>query len=506
MLDVTMQVQAPPSSIAARSSLIHHLFLLAISALTFLVHGYHPFADDAGLYVAGIEKLLDPTLFPVGMQFILSETRMESFYPLVIGVTKLLGSLESALLLLHLLTVVGFIYGAWYLSGRITECRFCRWTAVCLAGCLFTLPVAGTSIHIMEPYLGPRSIVAVLSLFAVALTLERRWFWLGLTLLVSATMHPELTVFTGSFVLVLALLENGKARWAVCACGLAVVIAGALYTFTAHAAASAAYETAQRSRTYIFLSEWRWYELLGVILPLCLLGAAAYRLRLSNVAGRLSTACVLAGTTSLVCSVLFVHPAGPGLLARLQVLRMFQLIYIVGVLLLGCGIGVFFVKKGRGWRAIEIGAMTVLAVAMFFVQRAAFGHSNHLELPGSRPRNAYAQAFLWIRENTPRTAVFAADPMLVFAPGEDEQNLRAMAERSILADYKDEGLALVFPGDGFDWYEQFHAQREIASMSDAERVARLTPLGASWMILPANAHTDLPCPYRNSALLVCRLQ
>lgn len=507
MLGVTMQVQEQPSSAVARRSLMHHFFLLAISALTFLVHGYHPFADDAGLYVAGVKKLLDPALFPVGMRFILSETRIESFYPLVIGVTKLFGgSLESALLFLHLLIVIAFLYGVWYVSGLITDCRFCRWTAVCLAGCLFTLPVAGTSINIMEPYPGPRALVAVLSLFAVGLTLERRWFWLGLTLLVSATMHPELTIFTASFVLVLVLLERGKIRWAVCACALAVIIAAVLCVFTAHAAVSAAYQTAQRSRTYIFLSEWHWYELLGLFLPLCLLAVAAFRLRISNVAGRLSTACVLAGTTSLVCSALFVHPAGPGLLARLQMLRMFQLIYIVGVLLLGCGIGAFFVKKGGRGRSIAIGGLAALAAAMFFVQTAAFGHSDHLELPGRRPRNAYAQAFLWIRENTPRTAVFAADPMLVFAPGEDEQNFRAMAERSVLADYKDEGLALVFPGDASNWYEQFQAQRKIATMSDAERVARLTPLGASWMVLPASAQTAMPCPYRNSAVLVCRLQ
>ena len=218
-----MQAHESPSA-AARTSLTHHVFLLAVSALTFLVHGYHPFADDAGLYVAGVKKLLDPSLFPVGMRFILSETRIESFYPLVIGVTKLFGgSLESALLLLYLVTLIAFIYGAWYVSGLISDCRFCRWTAVCLAGCLFTLPVGGTSINIMEPYLGPRAFVAVLSLFAVGLTLERRWFWLGVTLLVSATMHPELTVFTGSFVLVLALLECGGTRWALYACALAVI-------------------------------------------------------------------------------------------------------------------------------------------------------------------------------------------------------------------------------------------------------------------------------------------
>jgi hypothetical protein len=510
MLSGDMQPQgSPPSSL--RSSLTHHLFLLAISALTFLIHGYHPFADDAGLYVAGVEKLLDPTLFPVGMRFILSETRIESFYPLVIGVTKMLGgSLGGALLLLYLLTLIAFIHGAWYVSGLITDCRYCRWFAVCVAGCFFTLPVAGTSIHIMEPYAGPRSIVAALSLFAVGLTLERRWFWLGVTLLASATMHPELTIFTGSFVLVLALLKDGRTRLAFSASALALVIAAALYAFTAHAAASvaypsAAYQAAQQSRTYIFLSDWHWYELLGVLLPLCLLAVAASRQGPSNVAGRLCVACVLAGTTSLVCSALFVHPAGPGLLARLQMLRMFQLIYMVGVLLLGCGIGTFLAEKGKGWRSIGIGALATLATAMFFIQTAAFGHSNHLEFPGLKPRNTYEQAFLWIRDNTPRTAVFAADPMLVFAPGEDEQNLRAMAERSVLADYKDEGLVLVFPKDSGDWYEQFDAQSGIASMSDAERVARLVPLGASWMVLPSGAFTAMPCPYRNDAVSVCRL-
>jgi hypothetical protein len=515
MLNGNMQAQRP-SSATARISLTHHFFLLAISALTFLTHGYHPFADDAGLYVAGVKKLLDPTLFPVGMRFILSETRIESFYPLVIGVTKMLGgSLEGALLLVYLLTLIAFIYGAWYVSGLMTDCRFSRWIAVCLAGCFFTLPVAGTSIHIMEPYAGPRSIVAALSLFAVGLTLERRWIWLGVTLLASATMHPELTIFTGSFVLVLALLQDGRTRLALSACALALMIAAALYVFTAHAAASVpypsgaylsgAYQAAQQSRTYIFLSDWHWYELLGVLLPLCLLAVAALRLRLSNVAGRLCVACVLAGTTSLVCSALFVHPSGSGLLARLQMLRMFQLIYMVGALLLGCGIGTFLVNRGRGWRSIGIGALATLATAMFFIQTAAFGHSNHLELPGLKPRNSYEQAFLWIRDNTPRTAVFAADPMLVLAPGEDEQNLRAMAERSVLADYKDEGLALVFPKDSGDWYKQFAAQTGIASMSDAERVTRLVPLGASWMLLPASAKTAMPCPYRNDVVSVCRL-
>ena len=38
------------------------LLLLAFAAI--LVHGYHPGAEDAEIYLPGIEKRLDPSLFP----------------------------------------------------------------------------------------------------------------------------------------------------------------------------------------------------------------------------------------------------------------------------------------------------------------------------------------------------------------------------------------------------------------------------------------------------------
>jgi len=38
------------------------LFLLTVGA--FLVQGYHPFAEDAEIYLPGVEKILHPELFP----------------------------------------------------------------------------------------------------------------------------------------------------------------------------------------------------------------------------------------------------------------------------------------------------------------------------------------------------------------------------------------------------------------------------------------------------------
>ncbi|HSU18545.1 MAG TPA: hypothetical protein VLI45_02275, partial [Acidobacteriaceae bacterium] len=46
-------------------------FLLsALTLATLLIHGYHPLAEDGGLYVAGVEYTLDPGLFPHLTQFV----------------------------------------------------------------------------------------------------------------------------------------------------------------------------------------------------------------------------------------------------------------------------------------------------------------------------------------------------------------------------------------------------------------------------------------------------
>jgi hypothetical protein len=43
-------------------------------------------------------------------------------------------------------------------------------------------------------------------------------------------------------------------------------------------------------------------------------------------------------------------------------------------------------------------------------------------------------------------------------------------------------------------------------MTDAQRLSVLTPLGVSWVVLQPSANTNLDCPYKNSAVSVCRLR
>jgi hypothetical protein len=90
-------------------------------------------------------------------------------------------------------------------------------------------------------------------------------------------------------------------------------------------------------------------------------------------------------------------------------------------------------------------------------------------------------------------------------PDEDEQGFRALSERDQLADDKDAGVAAVIPALAPRWAIQRNAEISIDQMSDAERLATLKRLGASWLLLPPSASTALPCPFRNPAIQVCRL-
>jgi hypothetical protein len=124
------------------------------------------------------------------------------------------------------------------------------------------------------------------------------------------------------------------------------------------------------------------------------------------------------------------------------------------------------------------------------------------------PRNPWAQAFLWVRDNTPKDALFALDADYINAPGEDAQCFRAIARRSALADYsKDGGEASIAPVLTADWVRDQAAQQALSSPSttDAQRLAALRPLGVTWLVLQPSAATSLDCPYANSAVKLCRL-
>jgi hypothetical protein len=93
-------------------------------------------------------------------------------------------------------------------------------------------------------------------------------------------------------------------------------------------------------------------------------------------------------------------------------------------------------------------------------------------------------------------------------PGEDENGFRARAERSMLADLvKDKGASSMFPPLSVKWAEQTADEKNFDRFGkeDFERLRR--KYGVTWVVeqVGGSYGSAIDCPYKNSAVQVCRL-
>jgi hypothetical protein len=474
-----------------------------LTPVVLLVHGYHPLADDGAVYVTGIKKLANPSLYQPDAVFALSPTHPSIFAHALVPLLRW-GHIPLPTLLLacHAASIFLFLLGSWKVAAQIFPDDQARWGAVLLAACCFTLPVAGTSLSVMDPYVTARSFSTPLILFALAAVLGEQWAVCALWLVLATLLHPLMACYAAIAILTLALTRRRMWR----SLGLLAVTAWVLCAFifmaTRHADPGLVYNRAVLSRSYFFLSSWQWFEYPGLLMPLLLLGIAGGSGRLEWPARTLAIAATILGGCALLASLCFVHRSGSLLLARLQVLRAFHLVYIAGVLLAG---GLLATRARRHKSGLAALYLAILLI-MFAAQRLTYPASSHVEWPGRPPRNPWQQAFLWIRVNTPEGAIFALDNDYIEWPGEDAQGFRASAERSAVADYfKDGGIASNFPLAANPWWQGSQATAQLNSATDEQRFDHLRPLGVAWIILPAQANTAFPCPFANASVRICRL-
>ncbi len=297
-------------------------------------------------------------------------------------------------------------------------------------------------------------------------------------------------------------------RTALIVCTTAFLLAGAAFGLAHGGPIDAAYREAVSliPRSFLFLARWHWYEILGLLLPLLLLAIVLRRAGNQTPIGTLCFTSILLGTTALLIAACFVPPADRTSSSPSRSCAAFT----SSTALVSSFAAVFLphshAAPARGSTSSCRPSSVCLLAGMFLVERGEWSGGRRLELPGLAPANPYVHAFLWIRIHTPRDAVFAFNPRLVYLPGEDEQGFRALSGRDQLADDKDAGVVAVIPTLAPRWAVQRNPEFSIDQMSDTERLARLTPLGATWILLPPTAPTALPCPYRNAAVQVCRLK
>jgi len=480
------------------------LILAGISIGAFFLDGYHPGVEDAEIYLPGILKRLHPSLFPYNSQFFESHAHMTFFPELMAGLIRLLHvPVGVALLGFQLLSIFLVLLGCWRIARHCFQEQYAIWCGVALIGAVLRMSAAGTSLYIMDEYVTPRSLSTPGALFAVADALEGRYLRAGIWILLIGAVHPLMTVFAGSFLLVLILLRRQSAfqLQPKMSTALASILALPLFPTV-----SPAYRHVLETRPYFFLTNWAWYEWLGLLAPFAILAWMAWLGKRKNL-----------GATELLCKTLIVFEAAffvvalfvsiPGNFdnfAELQPARSLHLLYIL-MFLIGGGLLGKYVLRNRPLRwallFVPICAVTVMA------EKATFPATPYVEWPGAAPRNPWVQAFEWVRLNTPEYAYFAMDPVAMQLPGEDQHGFRAIAQRSLLADdVKDSGAVSMFPRLAEEWTAQVQAQRGWKQFRIENFQNLRARYGVNWVVLEQPGVAGLTCPYQNGRVLVCKIE
>ncbi|WP_047486886.1 hypothetical protein [Terriglobus sp. TAA 43] len=484
------------------------LFLAALSLVAAALLGYHPYAEDGGIYASALALQLNPSLFPAFRAFAVAHTGKSLFIPVVAEMVQQSHMpqevLVTGLFLLSIAATVAAAHGIACVLFRERRQQVCSTLLFALA---MGMPVGGTSLYLADPYLTSRSFSTPLILLGLTAILRKRYGAAAVCAVVSFAVHPLMTLWALlPAVFLLIWQRSAKRTRDFVLLALAVVSFMAAIQMVAPVD-SAAVRAASLSRGYWFPSQWQWYEWIGLIAPMLMLLviATGKSKMMSSTAQALAAAMAASLMTVTAGALLLIHTGDTAfLLARLQPLRLLHPVSIVFVLMLGGWLAAPAAGMLRryGMYLFALGAIG----GMLFMQREIYPHSAHWENPRGTSGNGYKEAALWLRQNTSADALIAVDAHYTTMRGEDAQMVRAIAQRSTIPDAaKDGGIASVVPELADTWWVGSQAQEGLAGVSDLQRIQRLRSFGASWILLPADAETTFLCPYRNTDAKVCRL-
>jgi len=483
------------------------LGLLTAAALA--IHGYHLGVEDAEIYLPAARKLLNPALYPFATEFFESHGHLSLFSP-ILAWTALLTHLpmDWTILAWYIATLFAMLVSCWLLAVACFESERARWCAVLVATAVITMPATNTGLLLMDPYLTARSLSTPLTIFALASFLERKYALASIAVLLTASIHPQMVVYLVFLTAMIWLVERRKTP-VLEPEPVLVSLSGALGIWPSGfqlAQATGPYREALYSRDYFFLYNWTWYHWIGVLAPLAFL-AWFWK---GNLRGArpgfalLSFALIPFGLLSIAAALVLSTSTWMDMFARLQPMRSFHLITLVFVVLLGGVVGEY-AARGRRWVLAAIAIP--LAAGMFFVARETYANSPQIEWPSQTSSNPWVNTLLWVRRNTPDSAVFAVDSRYFQEEGVDVHGFRAIAGRSALADYnKDGGVVSLFPDLAVEWKDMSNATYGLNHFTEGDfvRLREQYP-DVSWTVVHGSAPKGLECPYQERGYAVCRL-
>jgi hypothetical protein len=490
---------------------------LLLAAFAMLVQGYHPGLEDDAFYLAAIKHNLNPSLFPHDADFFRVQFQATVFDKLIaFSLRSTDVPLEWGILFWQWGVTFLILWGCWRISRRCFAEAHAQWAAVTLVAVLLSLPVSGTGLSLTDQYLHPRALATALILGAIVAVLGGRRMLAGALLAAAFSVHAIMAAFGASYCLFLMWkparrTKTERTKTKVDQRRTALLAALLLPLGWIFEPASDAWRRAAATRPFYFVLRWHWYEWLGVVAPLALLWwfrVLAQR-RTEAVLALVAERLVYFGVFQLAVALVMLLPARLERLRPLEPMRFLHLVYLLFVLLSGGLLGQYVLKKhALRWLLLFV----PLSVGMFYAQRQMYPETPHLELPGlllrnEASRNKWVEAFRWISRNTPVDSQFALDPHYMELPGEDYHGFRALAERSVLADaVKDAGMVARVPRLAPRWQREVEAQRGWRDFQRRDFLRLQREFGVDWVVLQVPGVDGLSCPYRNSQVVVCRVE
>jgi len=486
--------------------------LAALTLFAFLLMGYHPGLEDDSFYLAAIKRNLNPVLFPHDADFFRLQFQATIFDKLIAWSVRLTHvPLMWMVLLWQIVAIFFLLHGCWRISRRCFVKPEVHWAAAALVAALLTMPIGGIAINLADQYLHPRALSTAAILAAVVAVIDRRVVRAGILLAFAFALHAIMASFGISLCIFLywTLHKRNHAEFALHA-GFLIPL-GWLFE-----PASDAWRQAASTRDFYFPGRWQWHEWLGVFAPVVLLfvfyrwlrsrGAQKQNMALLS----LVAALVYYGVFQMLVGFIIMLPPSLERLRPFEPLRYLHLLYILFVLVAGGLLGEYALRRHvYRWALLFV----PLSAGMFYAQRGMYRASPHLELPFVHPRDGWLAAFAWIRQNTPTDALFAIDPHYETLPGEDQHGFRALAERSVLADYeKDAGMAARVPSLAPRWLKEVTALNGWRNFGSADFDRLNKEFGVTWFVLSradqqfsSNQVSHLWCLYQNDDVKVCHL-
>jgi hypothetical protein len=487
---------------------VNILLTLLFTIFGLAVMGYHPGIEDDGVYLAAIKSDLNPALYPHDADFFrvqLQATVFDTWIADFVHYTRI--PIAATEFFFQFASIALIVFACWLIARRLFKEARAQWAGVALVTAMFTLPVAGTALYLVDQHLHPRNMATAIILLAVSRILAgKRWQAVPL-LLLSFLLHPIMGAMGISFCLFVTLvmlepLHLWVRSWRSAEIGTVAAFVPLGWIFEPP---TFIWRGAVATRTYMCFYHWEWYEWLGAIAPLFLFWLLWYLAKKRNEKrlGRFALAIFFYGVFQMAVAMIIVGVPALMRLLPMQPMRFLQLVYVFMTLIGGCLIGKYLLKASV-WRWAVF--LVLINVGMFVSQRTLFADCEHLELPGRSSSNPWLQAFSWIRTNTPTNAYFALDPEYLAAPGEDYHGFRALAERSQLADnIKDTAVVTQVPELGEAWARQTKAEKGWSHFQTADFERLKTEFGVTWVLLSTAQPVKMDCPWHNATLTVCRI-